>query len=380
MNQIKKKFSFGIFLPHVLGMLLFFNGFVHIAISLFLSLGIETNFLSLVDADALTKNSLYYVGIGGGIILGIWQFFNGIGIYKRRKRAVYSTILLVFLSSIKYLIFNSLPEMVFLNFFFLVFLIIIWRFFEKDNSQGMRNYQEVVAWLTVALALIYGICGSYILKKHYVGIDNVMDAVYYTIITYSTVGYGDIVPISTEAKIFTITMVLIGLGSFATTVTFIIGPKIESKVKGIFNIMGNLSSMKDHVIICGLSDLAKAIAKHLKVHEIPYVIIDNSQEIRNTQEDETLVIFKGLVSSVKTFEEVNIKKAKAVITAFDRDPENILATLTIKEALERVSHPENIKIITRIENDHNIEKARKIGVTEIISPSSMAAKSIIGVL
>ncbi|GEM_PF-2352188 len=380
MTKIKKKFSFNEFLPHVLGMILFCNGFLHITISILLALGIDTQFLVLIDSDSLNKNTLRYIGIASGIIIGVWQFFNGIGIYKRHKRAVYSTVLLIFMSSIKYMVFNSFPQMVFINIFFLVFLILIWRFFEKDTSERMRTYQELVAWLTVALALAYGICGSYMLRNHYEGITTMMDAVYYTIITYSTVGYGDIIPKTTEAKIFTITMVLIGLGSFAATVTFIIGPKIESKVKGIFNIMGNLSNMKDHVIICGFSDLAKAIVKHLKLHDIPYVIIDNSLEAVSTQQDDNYIIFKGLISSVKTFEEVNIKKAKAVITVFDRDPENILATLTIKEALENVKHPENIKIITRIENENNIEKARKIGVHEIISPSSMAAKSIIGIL
>lgn len=380
MDKIKKKYSFREFLPHVLGMLLFANGFVHIAISIFLVFGFDIDVLSAIDGVALSKHYMRYVGVGTGIILGIWQFFNGIGVYRRHKRALYSTVLLIFLSSIKYVIFNSFPQMVFLNIFFLVFLILSWRFFEKDNSQGMKNYQELVAWLTVALALVYGICGSYMLRAHYEGIKTMMDAVYYTIITYSTVGYGDIVPITTEAKVFTITMVLIGLGSFATTATFIIGPKIESKVKGIFNIMGNLSSMKDHVIICGFSDLAKAIAKHLKLHDIHYVIIDNSMEVAPVAHDDAYIVFKGLISSVKTFEEVNIKKAKAVITAFDKDPENILATLTIKEALENVKHADQIKIITRIENENNVEKARKLGVHEVISPSSMAAKSIIGIL
>lgn len=380
MNKIKKKFNFSDFLPHVLGMLLFFNGFFHIIVSIFLVFGIDTTIMSLLDGISFSKHSVRYAGITSGIIIGVWQFFNAVGIYKRKKKAVYSTILIVFLSSIKYTIFNSFPQMVFLNLFFLVFMILTWRFFEKDTSQRMKNYQELVAWLTVVLALIYGICGSYMLRDHYDGINTIMDAVYYTIITYSTVGYGDIIPKTTEAKIFTITMVLIGLGSFAATITFIIGPKIESKVKGIFNIMGNLSSMKDHVIICGFSDLAKAIVKHLKLQDIPYVIIDNSLEAVTTQQEDTYIIFKGLISSVKTFEEVNIKKAKAVITVFDRDPENILATLTIKEALETVKHPENVKIITRIENENNIEKARKIGVHEIISPSSMAAKSILGIL
>lgn len=379
MDKIKKKFSFSEFLPHVLGMLLFCNGFLHIAISTLLALGIDIQFFILLDSDFLMQTSFRYVGIASGIIIGIWQFFNGVGIYKKHKRAVYSTVLLVFLSSIKYMIFNSFPQMVFLNLFFLVFLILTWRFFEKDTSQRMKNYQELVAWFTVALALIYGICGSYMIRAHYDGIKTLMDAVYYTVVTYTTVG-GDINPITNDAKIFTMTMVIIGLGSFATTVTFIIGPKIESKVKGIFNIMGNLSSMKNHVIVCGFSDLAKAIVKHLKINGIPYVIIDNSLEAGNTQQEDNYIIFKGLISSVKTFEAVNIKKAKAVITVFDRDPENILTTLTIKEALEGVKHSENIKIITRIENENNIEKARKIGVNEIISPSSMAAKSIIGIL
>ncbi|MEI6055948.1 MAG: hypothetical protein WCR55_07805, partial [Lentisphaerota bacterium] len=115
MTKIKKKFSFNEFLPHVLGMILFCNGFLHITISILLALGIDTQFLVLIDSDSLNKNTLRYIGIASGIIIGVWQFFNGIGIYKRHKRAVYSTVLLIFMSSIKYMVFNSFPQMVFIN-------------------------------------------------------------------------------------------------------------------------------------------------------------------------------------------------------------------------------------------------------------------------
>ena len=381
MNISQKKFTMKEFLPHVLGMILFANGFVHLAACIVLLFGIDVQFLSILDGGfPLWKTSIRYAGVVMGIFLAVWQFANGIGIYQRKKKAVYSTILILFLSSIKYMIFNSFPQMVFLNLFFLLFLIFTWKFFEKDNSESMKNYQETVAWLTVVLALIYGIIGSYMLRAHYTGIKTILDAVYYTVITYSTVGYGDIFPKNTEAKIFTITMVIIGLGAGATAVSFIIGPKIESKVKGILKIMGDMNHMKDHVILCGFSELSKAVVRQLKTHDIPYVIIDNSPELTHSQFDEEYIIFKGMISSVKTFEDVNIKKAKAVIIAFERDPENVLTTLTVKEALEHVKNAENIKVITRIENEHNLEKARKIGVHDIISPSSLAAKSIIGSL
>ncbi|HBM15338.1 MAG TPA: hypothetical protein DD381_03190 [Lentisphaeria bacterium] len=373
-----KKIQLKEFLPHVLGMLLFSNGFLHLSVSILLAFGLETQFLSILDGNIpFWKTSVRLSGVIIGFILAIWQFFNGVGIYRRKKKAVYSTILLLFLSSIKYLVFNSFPQVVFLNVFFFVFLVIAWNSFEKDNSEKMKNYQEFVACIAVVLALIYGVAGSYMLKKHYVGIDSILDAVYYTVITYSTVGYGDIFPKNAEAKLFTITMVLMGLGAGATAVSFIIGPKIESKVKGIFKIMGNMNNMKDHVILCGFSELSKAVVKQLKMHQIPYVIIDNTSELINAQQDEEYIIYRGMISSIKTFQDVNIKKAKAVIIAFERDPENVLATLTVKEALENLKNADKIKVITRIENEHNLEKARKIGVHDIISPSTLAAKSIL---
>ena len=98
MNKIKKKFNFSDFLPHVLGMLLFFNGFFHIIVSIFLVFGIDTTIMSLLDGISFSKHSVRYAGITSGIIIGVWQFFNAVGIYKRKKKAVYSTILIVFLS------------------------------------------------------------------------------------------------------------------------------------------------------------------------------------------------------------------------------------------------------------------------------------------
>ena len=102
-------------------------------------------------------------------------------------------------------------------------LIISWSVFDK-RAKGLRlTYAQLIVIISFVLILMCGVIGSYILKDQFSGINDWTDAIYFTIVTYSTVGYGDIVPHSESAKLFVMSMIFVGLGTFAAMLTFIVG-------------------------------------------------------------------------------------------------------------------------------------------------------------
>lgn len=101
------------------------------------------------------------------------------------------------------------------------------------NSKTFSFYQFVVV-ITFLLAISYSVLGLYYLRDEFDGIKNISDAVYFTIVTFSTVGYGDIHPITEEAKLFTISIMIVGIGLFATIITVLAGSiinKVTDKFK-----------------------------------------------------------------------------------------------------------------------------------------------------
>lgn len=128
------------------------------------------------------------------------------------------------------------------------------------------------------LAIIYSVLGLYYLSDEFDGIKNISDAVYFTIVTFSTVGYGDIHPIITEeAKLFTISIMILGISLFKTIITVLAG-SIINKVTDKFKQKNGVSYMKDHMIICGYTKITKCLIKDYLNSHIDNLIIEKNYQ------------------------------------------------------------------------------------------------------
>ena len=113
--------------------------------------------------------------------------------------------------------------------------------FTHHSDRHRWSYAQVVAVLSIIFALAYGIGGSYLLRAEFDGIETWTDAVYFTVVTYSTLGYGDMFPLSTNARWFVVSMVSIGIGSFFTALTVLLGPLVEHRLRGVFAVLRYLT-------------------------------------------------------------------------------------------------------------------------------------------
>lgn len=162
-----------------------------------------------------------------------------------------------------------------------------------------------------------------------------------------------------------------------TTLTFVFAPMVENKLKGIFNIMEKITSIKDHVIICGYTKLSRAIITNLNKNNIPYIIIDISAERVEELKEINANFIIGSPSKKDILHKAQIDNARAVMCVFENDAENIITIMAVKDILSHIKRGKDIKVITRLENDYNTEKYNAIGVDKIVSPFGLLADSML---
>ncbi|MFT6835082.1 MAG: voltage-gated potassium channel [Francisellaceae bacterium] len=166
---------------------------------------------------------------GFSLVFGPIGLIIGIGLYKHLRIAwIWSVIFLIIIIIIN-LFSWKVSHFLYYSMFALISLLLSYKLFNK----GEMKYTQLYVLFSIIFSLAYGVIGTYLLRDGFDNVSNWIDALYYTIVTYSTVGYGDITPISSIAKLYSCTMILIGLSSFATVISTYIVPAIGSKIKNM---------------------------------------------------------------------------------------------------------------------------------------------------
>ena len=200
-----------------------------------------------------------------------------------------------------------------------------------------------------------------------------MDALYFTIITLSTVGYGDIYPSSEESKIFTILLIFIGVSVFFYTIGAIALNLIEGELLDVFKLRRlkeKIKKMKNHVILCGHGDVGTSITEKLST----VVVIEKDEERFNELIEKGLVGIHGDSTNTDTLKEAGIDRARAIIIALNSDPEALYTILTAKEL-----NPE-IKICARANEKGSARRMRRAGADYVICLPDVGSRELIRAL
>jgi len=203
-------------------------------------------------------------------------------------------------------------------------------------------------------------------------IDNFFDTIYWSIVTISTVGFGDITPKTVEGKIVTIILILTGIGVISFSTSIIISAfndKIyelkENKIKAKVNLLDN------HIVICGFSYVGKILAKKLEDNKKDFLILDNNQT--KVQEAQALgyLAFKADATISRILLQSGINSgANTLISLVSDEIINIYIVLTAR------SLNKNIKIISVINNRQSHNKFKLAGANEVFYPFEMVSSFI----
>ena len=202
---------------------------------------------------------------------------------------------------------------------------------------------------------------------------DVVDSFYMTIITLTTVGYGEVRELSTIGRMFTVALLLVGVGMVFYGVAIIAEARFEERIRQIFGrrkLVKELDKLKNHHIICGYGRIGSTVAGEYAKESLPHVIIESDESITSHLDQEGKLVILGDATRDETLIKANVEKARSLVCALPTDAENVFVTLTA-----RALNP-NLFILSRAALESSIGKMEAAGADRVISPYIMGGMRI----
>jgi len=208
-----------------------------------------------------------------------------------------------------------------------------------------------------------------------------MDAIYQTGITFTTVGYGEIRPISDMGRIFTITLIIFGFVVFSIAVGIIAEVVKRGEFQKIAKerrMLYEIARLKNHFVICYHNDYTVQVTKQLRANHIPFVVVDPREDL-----EEIAAKYKyPYYVAAQPHTEIGILKshlssAKGVISLSDNIADNIAVVASVRlyqQEIGRDKHP--YLIITDANSEEDEQKLHKLGADRVVTATKLLAQRI----
>jgi len=203
---------------------------------------------------------------------------------------------------------------------------------------------------------------------------SLIDSLFMSAETLSTVGYGLAKPLSANGKIFTVIYILFGVilflyiaAEFAKTVVNVNFQKILGRKK----MENKLKNLKNHLILCGYGRTGLEIALQLKNSKLPYVVIDKDNSIEEIALEEGFLFIAGDSTDDHILQRAGIERARGIFCSLSDDVDNLYLTLSAKNL-----NPD-LKIVSRCVKASNEQKFKKAGATTIILPYEISGRRMV---
>ena len=202
---------------------------------------------------------------------------------------------------------------------------------------------------------------------------DMLDALYMTVITLTTVGFQEVHPLSPTGKIFTMVLIVFGVGFilyFLSSTTRII---IEGTLKDFFGrrkLEKQINQVEGHYIVCGFGRIGRTVSQLLKEKPVEVVIIEKNPEGIPLIQAKNFLYVLGEATSEETLLKAGILKAKGLVAAVSSDADNVYITLTA-----RGLNPE-LFILARAAEESSIVKLTRAGADKVVSPYDIGARSM----
>jgi voltage-gated potassium channel len=289
--------------------------------------GLKQPFIQLVQVKPLLEIgiSLRLFGSGAQVVLGTLLVLIGIGLLWRLAVAWSFALLMLTITVFANLVQDKWQTSLYLPGLLLIALLVLQRHFNRRVP--LANF--LYSLISIFVVMAYGTVGSFVFGKGFhPEIHDLVSAFYFTIVTLATVGYGDIVPVTPETRLFVTSFIVVGLGIFAAIIASVIGPAISAELSRIFSPAEDKVEPKDHIILAGEGPIALNTARELAARKISFIqiISPGSEPLLPGQQ-----VVKGSPSEEKVLLAAGAKTARMVIAAREDDGENAFISLVAKD-------------------------------------------------
>ena len=198
-----------------------------------------------------------------------------------------------------------------------------------------------------------------------------MDALYMTVITLATVGYGEVHEISSEGRLFTVFLIFLGVGFFLYVVGNVIQFLVEGRIRHVLGrriLDKQISKLKNHFIVCGYGRMGQALCGYLIQRYLDVVVIEQNPDRVPVMDKDGILYVLGGATDEATLMKAGIKRARGIISVLGSDADNVFLVLIAKRL-----NP-NIFVVARANQNESEKTLYDAGTDKVVSPFALGAR------
>lgn len=223
-------------------------------------------------------------------------------------------------------------------------------------------------FVAFALLLLLGTFGYKFLLKV-----NLIDALYMTVITISTVGFGEVGKTSALSELFSVLMIFLGVGVVGYAFTTVVAMLVEGRLVDLWKgskMDKKISALDEHYIICGSGELADVIIDKFIKEGLDFLVITDDRADLDDYSHHNILVIEGQATEEEVLEKAGIGKAKGLIAALTSEVDNIVTVLTARNLNK------DIYIIANSTSKSGSQKLMKVGANKTMSGVEISGKRI----
>jgi len=229
----------------------------------------------------------------------------------------------------------------------------------------VSNVRRIELALGLVLGLIVAGSIRYVVRGF-----GVLDAVYQTVTTITTVGFRELHPLDTAGKIYTIVLILAGVGTALYAFSVVLETLVEGHLRRHFErrrMERNIARMTGHTIVCGWGRVGRAVGSYLAGQGAEVVVVDlDAARVAETPYPALI----GDVTDDDVLRKAGLMRARALVTAINTDAENVYVTLSARELRP------DLVIVARARTEESEPKLLRAGATRVVNPQRIGGQRI----
>jgi len=200
---------------------------------------------------------------------------------------------------------------------------------------------------------------------------DVLDSLYMTVITLSTIGYGEVNPVSQTGRIFTLVLIVMGVGFFLYVIGNVVQFLVEGRIRlilGRHKLDKQIGQLNSHYIVCGYGRMGRAFCRYLIQKGLKFVVLEKNEARIPVMNTDHVLYIAGEATIEENLQKAGIKKASNLIATLGTDADNVLLVL-----LAKGMNPD-LYVVARASQNASKKPLDTAGADVVVSPFDIGAR------